>query len=640
MKSYATYVMSLYDGIFSDAAIRWPDIRSTMDKDLLCLRSAFEHRGLAFFTLTLPAFGHWIDRSLDLRCFSDKAEIPRGIKLFRGRPRLFWGILTKVFDNDGMLKCDVDHEAVLFLRTLCQSLKKLEVPCRAKIVRQTLKEFYDVEAQLPKSYCNTWDCEIPDWQERIGHPLTGESVPDASEWPDLFGHTSSPGNHLPWDTLRELSRRVLSDLGVPDYWKLAPKHGPGAVSETGWGSKYEFPNWPKKLENWFPFDWFGAGDLHLRSGPGSDRELPSRLMAVPKSQKGPRLICCEPIAHQWMQQSIWRWVKGRIGDTVLGRSIDFGSQLESQRAALKASHDGSLATLDLSSASDRLSTRLVEYLFQGTELLDHFHACRTRAVEQTLDDHLPKMILLRKFSTMGSALTFPVQSIVFAILSVWALRLHEGRESDWSGWKRDFGRVRVFGDDIIVPSHVYGITKFVLHECGLRVNTQKSFGGSSFRESCGMDAFDGVDVTPARHTLPYSGNAPSTAALIMYSNNLFTKGLWKTSEKVLGWLPPQLRKLLVTSGPEDGVRGLVSFCGSDLHTHRRKWDVDLQRWYVQRLGFYAKVRYTPGGGWSSLTQFFTEDPAQKRDHHDGVLLWNSGRATPKRLKMRRFRAYM
>lgn len=640
MKSYVTFVTTLYDGIISDSTTWWPDLRSSMEKDSSYLLRASEQRGLGFYTLTLPAFGQWIDRSLDEGSFTTTVEIPRGIPLYRGRPRLFWGVLMKVFSTDGMLKSDPDVHAVLILRTLCQSLKKLELPVQAPALKKTIQEFFNVEANLPKSYASTWDCEAPSWRERHGHPLWGLRAEPSSEWPDLFGHCRSSRFDPPWDTLRLLCRRVISELGQPVYDELRPKHGPGAVSETGWVSKYEFPTWPRKLGLWFPYDWFGAGDLLQLTEPPSEREPPSRLCAVPKTQKGPRLICSEPIAHQWMQQSIWRWMRRRIPYTTLGRCIDFESQAKSQSMALLASHDSSMATLDLSSASDRLSTRLVEYIFQGSELLDIFHACRSRAMEQTLDSKFPKLTLLRKFATMGSALTFPVQSIVFSILSVWALRLYEGRENNWVDWKADFDRVRVFGDDIIVPTYAYGITKFVLHECGLRVNLSKSFKGTSFRESCGMDAFKGVDVTPPRHAVPYSGNATSTAALIMYTNNLFLKGFWQTSDKLLRFIPNELRKILIVNGPKDGILGLVSFVGSDLHLRKKKWDRDLQRDYVDRLGFTAKVCHTPGRGWSNLTQFFTEDPAHARDTQDGILLWSPGRVTPRRLKVRRLRVYM
>jgi hypothetical protein len=62
---------------------------------------------------------------------------------------------------------------------------------------------------------------------------------------------------------------------------------------------------------------------------------------------------------------------------------------------------------------------------------------------------------------------------------------------------RDFG---VFGDDTIVHNEVFDDVCEAYTQMGFRVNLEKSFGpGSSFRESCGVETWDGaIDVTPVR----------------------------------------------------------------------------------------------------------------------------------------------
>lgn len=619
MKNHVDYVIPLYEGLLLDLTIQWPDLKSSADKDLSYLRRAHEQRGLSFFTITLPAFGLWIDRSLDEGCLLPGESIPRGIPRSGGRPGLFRGVLRKVFDNEGMLRSNADLWGVRFLRTLCQSFKKLEVPVGSSRIFKTLKEFYDVEANLPLSHQNTWDSDVPIWCERDGHPIK-DARPFGDGQLDMFAGLHQFGPQLPWRTLRALARRVTAELGIPDWWTLRPKHGPGAVSDPAWKFKYDFPNWPRKLDLWFPYDWFGRGEIFPDTWP-EDRELPSRLIAVPKTAKGPRLICKEPIAHQWIQQGIWRWLDERIPGTVLSRSISLRDQEESRVAALSASRSGSKATLDLSAASDRLSTRLVEYIFQGSELLDGIHACRTRYVKQSLDPRLPQMWILRKFATMGSALTFPIQTIVFTILSVWALRLAEGREDDWSNWKADFDRVRVFGDDLIVPTHAYSSTKLVLHECGLLINADKSFKGVAFRESCGMDAFRGVDVTPPRHRKPYDGAPSSTVALIEYSNNLYSKGYWYASDRALGVLPQATRKRLAVVRPNDGVLGLHSFGAASQSPHlQRKWDNALQREYYVSLGVYTRGRSSVDPGPAGLADFLSQqNPGGMEKQRDELL---------------------
>lgn len=639
MKSYETNVVPLYGKILEDLVTQWPNIKSDTERDYSYLRRASEERGLEFFTLTLPAYGEWFDKSLAAGFMLGKAEIPRGIKLYRGRPLLFRGVLAMIFGIDGCLRDEADVSAVLYFRTLCQGLKKYEVPPSVSTLRKSVKEFLDVEASLPRPHPRTWDSDVPSFaREVVGHPLWG--VARAGDGPEFeFSEPEHAASSLKlnWETLRQLCRRVFSSVGFYDQWGISPRHGPGAVSEKLPGSKYDFAHWPRKLDSVFPFDWYGSASLQPMYVP-DDGEPFGRLIAVPKTRKGPRLICAEPAAHQWIQQGLSGWLEERIERTVLGRSISLRDQSKSQRAALDASLSGASATLDLSSASDRLSCRLVEYVFQGSNLLEAFHACRTRAVRQTVAPDLPSLVLLRKFSTMGSALTFPVQSIVFAILTVWALRLTEGREHSWDDWEEDFDRVRVYGDDIIVPVHAAVATKLVLHECGLLVNAAKSFAEGNFRESCGCDAFRGVDVTPARHRKPYNGSAASTAALIQYSNNLFLKGFWKTADWVLGLLPPQERKLLMVVDQTHAGAGIVSFMGQKVDHLPVVHSADYQATYHVRLAFFAKVTRSESQASGRLLQYFTEDPAH-RDILEREIEWSPGRPIVARVRKSRVRVY-
>jgi hypothetical protein len=73
----------------------------------------------------------------------------------------------------------------------------------------------------------------------------------------------------------------------------------------------------------------------------------------------------------------------------------------------------------LKSASDRISCWVIERLFRRSpSLLSALYATRTRWITQSLDKKSPEACRLRKFSTMGSAVTFPVQTILFSVLAV------------------------------------------------------------------------------------------------------------------------------------------------------------------------------------------------------------------------------
>lgn len=620
MKSYLDVVMTAYDGILLDASRTWPRLAKACELDRTSLHKCVKHRGLGFLTLTLPELGKVFDRALDDSAFSFD-QVPRGIPLKGGRPLLFGEILARVFDDSGKLLSEPCIDAIFFYRQLCFAAKKLKVDCSIDRLKGSVNEFFQIERELPKPYPDTWESDFPIWKPRLGHPL---GIPSGSSG-TLLSNDPIATSEFDWSALRQLCRRVVSQLGTPDWWQLRPKHGPGAVSESReFEVKYDFPTWPRKLERWFPFDWFGSGQLYPDHFPKDD-EPPSRLLAVPKSAKGPRLICAEPIAHQWMQQGILRWLEDRMHSTVLGRGIRLRSQEFSRERALKASLDRSLCTIDLSSASDRLSCRLVEYIFQGSEILDGLHAVRTRYVRQEINEECDSHLILRKFSTQGSGVTFPIQSIVFMILSVFALRTVEGRARCWKDWERDFSRVTVFGDDIITPNIAYETTTQLLAECGLKVNIDKSYSKGFFRESCGMDAYKGHDVTPAYILQTYAGTPERTASFFSVVNNFHTRGLWYTAKKLESYIPKDILSrtpVLVVDNKNllspnigwreylgrSGCLALRSYVGTELNTLPMRMNSYLHRPEYKTYSILQKEKRKFGRDTARLSQFFFEDP--------------------------------
>lgn len=620
MKSYESLAIGLYGAIIDDCAICFPNIRSRLEEDYSRLKLALKQRGLPFFTITLPALGKAFDKWLSVGSISE-LPIPQGVKARRNRPELFRELFDMVFDEDGVLLPSPDINAILFLRQVFLAAKKMELPCNEEYIDDALSAFYDIEEDQPRPLPDTWDCEVPVWKDRMGHPILGYVCDDS---PDLFGDPGY-GANLPWDEFRQLCRLFTSELGEFDWFGLRPKHGPGAVSDGKGGFvKYDFPSWPTKLERCFPWDWYGTHNLGCGTSMPSGYEASSKLVCVPKTQKGPRLIAAEPTSHQWMQQGIWRWLEENLSRTFLRTTIDFRSQEVSRKRALLGSLTGELATVDLSSASDLLSARLVQYVFQGShDLLDAFHAVRTRSLRQNISPRHPSMIMLRKFSTQGSGLTFPVESIVFAIIATWAVMLTSGkrkmRDRQWAS-----AQVTVFGDDIIVPTTAVGVLKLLLKECGLKVNESKTYSVGNFRESCGCDAFRGYDVTPAYVLQPYDESIPvSLASVVEVSNNFLMKGFWKTSEYLKSTVPEAVRKRLIVVpasgykpfdpefaflGLETGQFGLVTFAPEG-GFRREVWNSDLHKWEQIALGLSSKVTRVRGTAGASLLQWFTEDPS-------------------------------
>lgn len=198
----------------------------------------------------------------------------------------------------------------------------------------------------------------------------------------------------------------------------------------------------------------------------------SRFATVPKTWKTSRGIMIEPIVNTFLQKGFGSYIRQRL---LIKAGINLQDQSINRRRALIGSKDGSLATIDLSMASDTISSILVLDLLP-LPWFDALYSCRCHRTT------LPggSVVELEKFSSMGNGYTFELESLIF-----WALcNVVAGAD------------VSVYGDDLIVPTESYAEVVAALELLGFIPNKEKSFGDGPFRESCGGDYFGGVNVRP------------------------------------------------------------------------------------------------------------------------------------------------
>lgn len=608
-------VVGLYGSLLQDFSHLHPTMRQEYER-LDRLYSIVSDRGLAFMTITLPDCGKFLERGLAAGTLDVDRPPYHGVRSKSdARPTFLWGLWSMVFDDAGMLRQDPSVEAIFALRQLYGFAKKLKLDCTKERIDEALIEFSKVDASLPTSYADTWDSDIPNWTPLTGHPLWGTARSTGSG--PLFEDSVPSSKQLSirnWVAFKHLCAFVCSQFGVLDPWSIRPKHGPGAVADLDGNIKYDTRHYPEKLAMVFPPDWHVSPDLVDRTY--SKREYPSKVLVVPKTQKAPRIIAAEPTAHQWIQGGIQRWLTDRIRASTLSLCIDLNDQRPSQRMALEASAGGHLATVDLSAASDRLSTRLVQYVFQSNEsILDALHASRTRLAK------LPsgEQIRLRKFACMGSACTFPVQTIVFAIIAMYSVMESTGDYTITTERVRELAsQVRIFGDDMIVPTESYDALVSILTDVGLKVNVHKSFSKGFFRESCGMDAYQGYDVTPAYFLQPYSASNPeSLVSIIECSNNFHMKGMWNAADYLLKTVDPQVRKHLRVSKRDVSQPSLSTFVDGVPNGMISRWNPDLHCTEYKQLLISAREKKRRGSGEASLLQYFTEEPDPYTPYESG-----------------------
>lgn len=202
----------------------------------------------------------------------------------------------------------------------------------------------------------------------------------------------------------------------------------------------------------------------------------ARLVCVPKTSKISRVITVEPTANVQCTLSYGEAIRKRL-------KLYFGVDLHDQsynQALARNGVDLGLATVDLSSASDSISTSLINLLFptHWAELL----LCM-RSSYCTLNK---KSFYLEKFAGMGNGLTFPIETLIFHTASL-AVCEYLGVDSIL---------VNTYGDDIIIPIECVPLLEELLRNLGFRLNLKKTHTGPNFRESCGSHWLLGNDVKP------------------------------------------------------------------------------------------------------------------------------------------------
>jgi len=262
-------------------------------------------------------------------------------------------------------------------------------------------------------------------------------------------------------------------------------------------------------------------------------EVPSKLVPVPKTATKPRLIAEEPTCMQYMQQAVLQPLVDFLESSHTSRSfVGFSDQIPNQEMARIGSRDGHLATLDLSDASDSVANWLVEALFEDFPYFSEaVEAVRTRRVKLPSGD----LKALQKYASMGSALTFPIEAMVFCAIVLTAVLEHQGSSPSPRSLKRLRGKVRVYGDDIIVPTDCAETVMRWLWTFGFKVNSDKSFWTGEFRESCGKEYWLGHDVSVVkfRKKLPASRrDADEIVSIVATRNLLYKRGLRKVTAEL------------------------------------------------------------------------------------------------------------
>lgn len=484
------------------------------ERDYLQVSQRLISEGDSFVRITLPTLGRAFDRALVSGTFKCPEQFRR--KNRTSLPLLHYPLFGKVLDDEGRLRAQPCLRSIQYIRQLFLLDSKLDVS-PTQVQQETAVSTFKACQERNRSL-----------KLDVTHPVMVRA--------------------------RDLISQVLGRYPL-DMLALRPKHGPGGVSEGKTNTeKWSFDSWPKSLEPLFPFLWYGKPNFRLDP---NDKGVPltrsvSKICLVPKDSRGPRLISAEPAAMQYIQQGLWLEMETRFQrNSLFQSSVALRDQEKNRKHCLRA-HDQGFATLDLSNASDTLSCQLIWFLFGGIRDWRRalFHARSTHA-------RLPsgEEVRLYTFAPMGSAVCFPIETIVFWSLAVSCVSWYE-RIGSSSACRS----VSVFGDDIIVPIGCAEFVLDILRFVGCEPSPTKCCYLTPFRESCGIETFAGTDVSITRNKQYLYGEAlciEHYPSMLSYNQSLYAAGYKHAASFFL----TQLRKLSPTASVDEPHRSSFLACG-------------------------------------------------------------------------------
>jgi len=550
-----------------------------------------EAEGTGFLTKSLPRLGKALDKALanvsklNAKALGFEAQRNSELPLFCGE------FFNKVFDPSGTVLQDPCAESVKTLRQVLYLFYKYELPYSHEQEQKVISRFTKTEE------------EILNMHDRFVSLTQTADACHATVRPRSKAGMTQLAVTL---VARRLLARVFEGF---DWTDITPRHGPGGVAtkQRLWG-KYDWSNVSDRIRTEWPLDeYFYASLSHVCDEVHNlqkieDKSLPARVILVPKDSRGPRLISCEPVDFQWIQQGVMRSLIQHIEAHPLTKcSVNFTDQSPNRCGARYGSMSGKYATLDLNEASDRVSVDLVRLLFPPL-VFDKLMACRSSST--VLPDG--KELTLHKFAPMGSALCFPILA-----LTVWSILTASAPDA----YTQE--RILVYGDDVIVPTANAVNAMEQLESFGLKINHDKSCISGLFRESCGMDAFQGTDVTPVRFRTVWSSTPHPEVytSWIAYANSMYDRQYYTIYERIVellfntyGTIPDQSMRLACPS-----LREVPDY----MRPRRKKVNKKLQVLQYHVTDVKAPSINHEMSGWSMLLRYFTEGVGPA-DCHDGL----------------------
>lgn len=496
--------------------------------------SRIKREGAKFWTITLPKLSARVLVALEKGNLRDALEMHPAFTAiaWKGRSlRYFRSLLDQIFcPRTGNLLPSPSASAIRSLRQICDYVYKLSFGFDTRSLLLANQKYLATQ-RAAITYSSD-----PQWFEQLRKDAE-------TNYPALF-------RAQPHDILAR-----------------GPRFGPGAVNSSAklWSDNFT-------VAKLMPTNVVGSHDAASEAYKGYFKSFASRhtrrtlrrvadgrtakVLYVPKDSRGPRVISKEPPFVLKGQMAYFDWLADMLVRVSAGR-INFRDQSLNRRLAAESSISKTNVTADMDDGSNRVYFSLVRYIFRNAPGISWFFR-NLRSEYFSLpnptggSDHTGKQ---QSLAGMGSGLTFPTM----AFLICHSICSHVSRTLKLP-YKVVARSVYVYGDDTIYPREWHTLAVAALTRSGLKINENKTFVNSNFRESCGGDYFAGKDVTPLRLTLR-SLQLPPLKGEVCLSEEMLFGSLRATKQHLrTGYSPVRLQKANLIASLSSHVNNLYEAC--------------------------------------------------------------------------------
>jgi hypothetical protein len=532
--AHADSILRMFQAILTDFVNLNPSYRRVDSaRDFKTITTRFNEEGLGYLSVTLPGM------MSDLFQHTQGGRaLYTGFKKTPGAeyPAFLGRLFKSVYDKD-------ENEVVAYsqIYQVCTLFKKLRGPFEKSLLRKEIRSFLKTEQEIGSI----------DFRAEPLQPILENS--------------------------RKLIETVFEDVEFKPG-DLIPRPGPGATNTPvdkhlrfrphvvyeHLDEEFDF------LETFYTHSWDPVEDARRYMNLPTVAEPYSRFKFIQKYLGKPRGICIEENEMQFFQQAIKRFLYDHLERHPATRGrVNFRSQDVNRSLALSSSIDNDKITIDMSEASNRVARELVYRNFWNTPLFHLLDTVSTRLMK--LPDgttHYTQM-----YAPMGSGVCFPIMAIIHWALIRSIIKLSSVEDSENLS-----KQVYVYGDDIIIPRVCAQAVYDYLPLFGMKLNVDKSFSNGPFRESCGIHAYMGVDITPVyvnriTETNQSDSNTNVLLSLIAKEAQFYNKGFIETSQCIQN-LVRKHYWLLPTVGKDSPLLGWKREGRTEMHVlfnHARSW---------------------------------------------------------------------